>query len=194
MVSSGLSLNRLAICLLSLGISVVGAQDAESSVTGSIAPAATLVSSISSAGVPLFDAETVQLTDEVITNIVNGNDQQLADYAHLFAFENSSAITPAARSRRARRAAKCKTYPGDLLWPSKFIWELFDVVLGGALAPIVPIASPCHKNSIYNNYDAAKCANITAVWGIESMQYVSALHEDFISHMRCGHLTALKLL
>lgn len=172
MVFSKLTISQLATFILSLSVAVVKAQDSEPSVTASIEPAATVVPTDSSAGVPLFAVEAVQLTDPVITELVNDDDAQISDYAYLFAFDNSSAITPAARSRRVRRAAKCKTYPGDLLWPSKLIWGIFDLVLGGALEPIVPLASPCYKDSVYNNYDATKCAAITAAWGVEKTQYV----------------------
>ena len=50
--------------------------------------------------------------------------------------------------------------PGDLLYPGKLLWGVFDLLLGGALEKIVPIGSSCYKTSEYNNYDAAKCADL----------------------------------
>jgi hypothetical protein len=170
MAFSKLSLSRVATVILSLTAAAVNAQESEPSATVSIAPAATTVPTDSAAGIPLFDVETVQLTDPVIADLLN--DDQVSQYAHLFAFDNSTAIGASARTRRVRRAAKCKTYPGDLLWPSKIVWGIFDLLLGGALEPIIPLASPCYKDSVYNNYDATKCAAITAAWGVDKTQYV----------------------
>ena len=146
----------------------VAAKAQESSLTASIAPAATTVPSDSDAGVPLFETETVQLTEPVVAELQE--DEQVAEYAYLFAFENSTLNARSTRAQRARRAARCKTYPGDLLWPSKLVWGIFDLVLGGALSPIIPLASPCYPESEYNNYDAQKCAAITNAWGIEKTQ------------------------
>ncbi|ORY01670.1 FAD binding domain-containing protein [Clohesyomyces aquaticus] len=126
------------------------------SVTASVGPAATVVPADSDSGVPLFEVETLQLTEAVIAHL--RSDDQVGDYAKLFAFDNA---TLSSRSTGARRGARCKTYPGDPLWPSKSVWDIFNLLLGGALSPIVPIASPCYPASVYNNYDAGKCANIT---------------------------------
>ncbi|KAF2728887.1 FAD binding domain-containing protein [Polyplosphaeria fusca] len=141
-----------------------------SSLTASIAPAATTVPvTDTDAGAELFSEESVQLTDEVVDEIL-GNDD-IAQYADLFAFENSANVSESARRRRVRRSAKCKTSPGDLLWPSKLIWGIFDLLLGGALEPIVPIASPCYPKSEYNNYDATKCADIVTNWADGATHY-----------------------
>ena len=170
MAVSKLSISQLATFILYSSVAAVKAQEPESSVTASIAPAATVVSTNTSAGIPLFDVEAVQLTPLVITDLVN--DDQVSEYAYLFAFDNSTTIGASTRARHIRQATKCKTYPGDLLWPSKIVWSIFDLVLGGALEPIIPLASPCYKESIYSNYNATKCAAITAAWGIEETQYV----------------------
>jgi hypothetical protein len=125
--------------------------------TFSVAPAAeTLATAVTPANVVLFDFEAVQLTDDVISTLQENPD--LAEYALLFEFEDSSNSTLSARTRRARRSLRCKTMPGDLLYPNQTAWNVFDLLLGGALEKIVPIGSPCYKKSEYNNYDAAKCA------------------------------------
>jgi hypothetical protein len=170
MVASKLSVSHLAAFILYLRVATVRAQEPRPSVTASIAPAATIVSTNTSAGIPLFDLEAVQLTDLVLTDLAN--DDQVSEYVYLFAFENSTTIGASTRARRVRRATKCKTYPGDLLWPSKVVWGIFDLVLGGALEPIIPLASPCYKDSVYSNYNATKCAAITAAWGLDQTQYV----------------------
>jgi hypothetical protein len=134
---------------------------AQSSVTPSstvsIGPAAeTVASDATAANVPLFDSETVQLTDKVVSQL--RNDPALNGYAALFEFEDSSNSTVSARARRVRKSQRCKTMPGDLMYPNQTAWGVFDDLLGGALEKIVPIASPCYKVSEYNNYDAGKCA------------------------------------
>ncbi|KAF2258259.1 FAD binding domain-containing protein [Lojkania enalia] len=135
----------------------------------SVAPAAaTVTPSDSDAGVALFSEETVQLTDDVIANLENNT--EVAEIAHLLAFEDSN-ITESAQRRVRRTWSRCKTSPGDILWPSKLVWTLFDLLLGGALEPIIPIASPCYRRSEYNNYNAAKCADITNNWSDGATHY-----------------------
>jgi len=129
------------------------------SFTASIAPAAeTVATDSTSINVPLFDKEAVQLTDNVVADLQNN--PSLAAYAHLFEFGDSSNSSMSARARRVRRSQRCKTMPGDLLYPSKLVWGVFDLLLGGALEKIVPIGSPCYKKFEYNNYDAGKCASL----------------------------------
>jgi hypothetical protein len=127
------------------------------SFTASVAPAAeTVLPDSTSANVPLFNEEAVQLTDNVVAELQTNAD--LAEYASLFEFADSANSTVSARARRVRKSLRCKTMPGDLLYPSELVWGIFDLLLGGALEKIVPIGSPCYKKSEYNNYDAAKCS------------------------------------
>jgi hypothetical protein len=145
---------------------LVTAQSA--SLTLSVEPAAeTLATEVTPANVALFDLEAVQLTDDVISTLQENPD--LAEYASLIEFEDSSNSTLPARTRRARRSLRCKTMPGDLLYPSKDMWGVFDLLLGGALEKIVPIGSPCYKKSEYNNYDAAKCASLVKNFDAEEI-------------------------
>ena len=126
---------------------------AEGQATRDIPPAAANLSTESAAGVELFSNEAIQLTESVLLGL---NDQDdLAQYALLFVFGNSS-ISPEGSSEVA---GDCKTYPDDPLWPSEDVWGIFDELLGNALSPIIPIASPCYKDSAYNNYDASLCAS-----------------------------------
>lgn len=64
----------------------------------------------------------------------------------------------------AKRTAvgSCKTYPGDLLWPSRLTWSVFNLLTGGALIETVPIGAVCYPNS--GVYNAAKCADIIEHW------------------------------
>jgi hypothetical protein len=120
-------------------------------------PASSVVSRDSKAGVPLFDAETVQLTDESIGRID-------PKYADLFAFDDGKP--------KAASWSSCKILPGDPEWPSDDVWDQFNTLLDGALLPIIPVASPCYEDSPYNNYDADKCAEIVQDWTTSELQYV----------------------
>lgn len=162
MASSTLSLGLLASSLLTLVPSVQAALN-------NVQPAAATVAADSSkAGVPLFKSETVQLTEDAIQRI-RDNDA-LADVAHLFAFDDGQAKSvPTFQDGDA----SCKLLPGDDAWPQKEVWDAFDLLLDGALTPITPVASPCYKNSEYDNYDALKCATVVANWTTSELQYVS---------------------
>jgi hypothetical protein len=138
------------------------------SFTASIALAAEKVASDASrANVALFDMETVQLTDNVVSALQNNPD--LGEFASLFEFEDSANSTVNARARRVRRAQRCKTMPGDVSYPNQTTWGVFDGLLGGALEKIIPIGSPCYKQSEYNNYDAEKCAALVRDYNKEEI-------------------------
>lgn len=129
-----------------------------------IPPAAANVSKESAAGAELFSNEAIQLTASVLAGL--HNQDEVAQYATLFAFYNAS-NNP---EEPSEPAGECKTYPGDTLWPSTDLWEVFDDLLGKALSPIIPIASPCYRDSAYDNYDASLCASVTEGWVEESTQ------------------------
>jgi hypothetical protein len=155
-------LTKLLI-LFSIFVAVVLAQGS----LASTVPAAEVVSDATPANVPLFDLETYQLTDNVVTELYNSPD--LSEYASLFEFEDSSNSTVSARARRVRKALRCKTMPGDALYPNETTWGIFDGLLGGALEKIVPIGSPCYTTSEYNNYDADKCAALVRNYNKEEI-------------------------
>lgn len=135
---------------------LIAAQSSIPSFTVSLAPAAETVASTSTpANVPLFDIETVQLTDDIVTELQTN--PEVSEYASLFDFGDANS-TKTASATSARSAQRCRTMPGDALYPSKIVWTLFDLLSGGALEPIVPIGSVCYPHSTYNNYDAKRCA------------------------------------
>lgn len=138
------------------------------SISSAVSPAATEVPTDSTdAGFPLFEAETTQLTDAVVADILNT--PEIKEYAHLFVFDNATSQV-SKRATRQRRLGKCKSSPGDPLYPSNLVWGIFDLLLGGALEPIVPLASFCYEDSEFNNYDADKCAAVTAGWTTGELQ------------------------
>jgi len=123
-----------------------------------VKPAAEIVS-----GEGLFASEKIQLTDAVIANL---SDYRLSTLG-LFSFgsEDSSGT----QSRRSLKPqAKCKTYPGDVAWPSAPIWNLIDVLLGGALIKTIPEASPCYAE--WGAYSASRCQSLTDTWGNASFR------------------------
>lgn len=128
-----------------------------------IAPAATTVSKDSPAGVELFDAETTQLTEQVL-NDVNSH----ANGADLLALVGFGEDTDAAAAALSRRSGACKAFPGDENYPKPPVWSLFDLLLGEALIKTIPDAAPCYKSS--GVYDEVKCANITTRFTTADLQ------------------------
>ena len=117
----------LALFVISItAVALVSAQSSisnpEPSATFDVAPAATTVPAEAyDAELPLLKSEVVQVTDEVLADLLTNNDT--ASYADLFAFADSDISTESAeKQRRSRRSSKCKTAPGDLAWPSKVLW------------------------------------------------------------------------
>ncbi|KAI1388551.1 FAD-binding domain-containing protein [Hypoxylon trugodes] len=119
-----------------------------------IAPAVETVEDASASS--YFPYELEQLTPDVLSNLTNYN----LSNVDLFTFSEDGL------TKRASRA--CKTYPGDWNWPSRPIWNLLNILLGGALIESVPTAAPCYSD--WPQYDEAKCASITSQWETPSYQ------------------------
>lgn len=84
----------------------------------------------------------------------------------LFQFGDEDA---AAESKRSPLDG-CKTYPGDLLWPTKIAWKVFNLLTGNALIETVPIGAVCYEDS--GHYDQAKCDDLLEHWTESATQYV----------------------
>ncbi|RSL67956.1 hypothetical protein CEP54_003037 [Fusarium duplospermum] len=96
----------------------------------------------------------LQLTDSVLANLT----ELELDHIELFQFADESE----ALDKRALSAlAKCKSMPGDLLWPGKLVWKVFDLLTGGALIKTVPFGAVCFPGE---HYDADKCSRIVDNW------------------------------
>lgn len=120
----------------------------------------------------LFEAETLQLTDAVLANLTR---LELTNVT-LFSFQNES-DSKAEMLAKSMFFGKCKSYPGDFLYPPKILWKLFDILLGKGLTETVPYAAACYDS--FGNYDAAKCDFITNNWINASIyQYVPKSHND----------------
>lgn len=106
--------------------------------------------------------ESVQLTDAVLANLT---DLSLSNIS-LFDFDTTAAGEK--RSGTARTFNKCKTYPGDLLWPNKAVWSVFNLLTGFAVTETVPIGASCFDD--FGNYDATRCQYITNQWTNSTIQ------------------------
>jgi hypothetical protein len=104
-------------------------------------------------------AETQQLTDDVLANLTS---LELSNIT-LFGFGSTNDSTSSKRS-----SWSCKTVPGSALWPIGIVWDVFDLLLGGALIKTVPLASPCYDD--WGNYNEAECAVITDQWTNSTLQ------------------------
>ncbi|KAH8683925.1 hypothetical protein BGZ61DRAFT_394241 [Ilyonectria robusta] len=111
-----------------------------------VAPAANVSSATSEQS---FD--NVQLTEDVLANLT---DIKLSNVS-LFYFDDDSAV-----EKRAV-GSKCKTMPGDLLYPSRIVWKVLDILSGGALIQTVPLGSACYDGE---HYDEAKCKFLIDNW------------------------------
>lgn len=141
-------------------ISLASAQDAN--VTSSLSVAATQVAASVSAAPTLFTGETLQLTDSVLANVIsNINNDTISS---LFTFDSNSTNSTVSK----RDAHRCKLMPGDIFWPVNLIWEIFDILLGGALIKATPLAASCY--TAWPEYNADTCATVTANWLLSQLQ------------------------
>lgn len=104
------------------------------------------------------------MTAEVIANLTALN----LTFIEYFDFGNASSSATTAE-------AACKALPGDPAWPSDLLWDVFDLLLGGALIKSVPAAAPCYSD--WAQYDPDECKTITAEWNSAEYQYL--LHVSY---------------
>ena len=116
----------------------------------------------------LFEAETVQLTNESLQSVVDAKKLNASDAA-LFDFEDGQIEK---RGLDTRGRSSCKTSPGDILWPNKLVWTIFDLLLGGGvLEKPPPIGAVCYKDpfGVYNKDD---CTEVIDNFTNSTLQYV----------------------
>ncbi|KFA52700.1 hypothetical protein S40293_08766 [Stachybotrys chartarum IBT 40293] len=132
------------------------ADDVPNTAIPDAAPAVEQVETNSSAsGIDYFGFEAIQLTDTAFLNLSTAI-QNITD-ADIFSFGDADDAV-----LRRRTFSSCKLHPSDRLWPSKMIWKLFNLVLGGRLIEAVPLAAVCYPD--WPQYDEARCAVVTARW------------------------------
>ncbi len=101
---------------------------------------------------PYFAWENVQLTAAILANLTN---LKLTD-VNLFGFPPTGPV-PAAASA----SGQCKVFPGDPTYPPPLVWQIFNLLTGGAVIQTVPLAAPCYPGPEYN---PTQCAYVTANW------------------------------
>jgi hypothetical protein len=131
----------------------------QSSSVTDIAPAVASVPATSVAGAPLQQAETLQLTDQVIERLFTDN--RTSEFAEYSTFDDEHSAEHSATAARFQRTSgpACRTFPGDPDWPKALVWKTLDALLGGALIPTVPIASSCYDTE-WGTKDITECANV----------------------------------
>lgn len=121
-----------------------------------LAPAAAIVDG---GETPLFNAETLQLTDEVVSNLT-----AIGLDASLFAFGADLGAVVV-----EKRSGACKVFPDDQQWPSPSTWNLLDLLSGKRLIATIPSASSC-----YNDWPAetnpGECSYATSNWNSSFFQ------------------------
>lgn len=129
----------------------------------------------------LLDFEKFQLTDKVISNLVQSQDQtDLVDLLPTLSFGDYHHFNRPTTAGSGFNSKKCKTYPGDRDWPSDRTWSLFDHLLGkNALIKTVPEASICYPTyqsplnqtiPNQNNYSPVKCESLTTSWNNSTLR------------------------
>ncbi|KAI1099486.1 FAD-binding domain-containing protein [Jackrogersella minutella] len=146
----------LSLISLALGQTIGNGTEATEE---NVAPAVeTVETDGASSGVDYFPYESSQLTTDVISNLTNYN----LSNVELFDFSD----TEVAAAKRSGRI--CKIYPGDKSWPVSQIWNLLNILLGGALVEGVPAAAPCYSD--WPQYNETACESITSQWQTPSYQ------------------------
>lgn len=102
--------------------------------------------------------ETVQLTDAVLANLTQ---LELSNIS-LFTFPDTEGV-----EKRALPNNKCKTFPGDLFYPTELVWKVFNLLTGGALIKTVPLGAACYQGE---HYDAEKCQYLLDNWSNSDTQ------------------------
>ncbi|KAK4223601.1 FAD binding domain-containing protein [Podospora fimiseda] len=107
----------------------------------------------------LFNYETIQLSNNHLTKI------------HPKSLDSTSLFSPRQQQQTPKPLhGRCKTYPGDLLWPGKPIWDLFDLLLGkGSLIKTIPEASICYPEW-GPRHSPSQCEELTKSWNNSTLR------------------------
>lgn len=98
--------------------------------------AITRVTTDSVAGVPWFEYEKYQLTQDAL-----GGRRTRGSVLRAAAFDSGPELQP----------GECRTFPGDSSWPSETEWSDLGDLLNGSLIQTFPVAAPCYKDwGVYN--------------------------------------------
>ncbi|KEY69274.1 hypothetical protein S7711_01725 [Stachybotrys chartarum IBT 7711] len=97
--------------------------------------------------------DSIQLTEDALANLTDIHFSNIS----LFYFDEDAAL----EERSVAPTPRCKTFPGDLLYPSRLIWRTLDLLSGGALIETVPLGSACYTGEYY---DQNRCTFLVNTW------------------------------
>ncbi|RYO76372.1 hypothetical protein DL762_007065 [Monosporascus cannonballus] len=69
-----------------------------------------------------------------------------------------------ASTATATHDQRCKNIPGDANWPTRAEWAAFNETIGGRLIATVPLASVCHSEGAFAQYNETVCAALQEEW------------------------------
>ncbi|KAH7309755.1 hypothetical protein B0I35DRAFT_397862 [Stachybotrys elegans] len=104
--------------------------------------------------VPVNESAPLELTDALLANLT---DLELSNISLFYFDDDDSDI----QARDVRQLFRCKSMPGDLLYPGPIAWSVFNLLSGGALIKTVPLGSACYPGRLYN---AATCEFLVNNW------------------------------
>ncbi|RYP13205.1 hypothetical protein DL765_006996 [Monosporascus sp. GIB2] len=115
----------------------------------------------------------------------------LAVLAAVAAFLLRNELSTALMQQTGPNCSRCRCFPGDPCWPSGTDWENFNQTLGGKLIATIPIASVCHDNHAFAQYDAEACERLRSVWDYPETHFVtsSSPMAPFYANMSCDPYT-----
>ncbi|KAG9255526.1 uncharacterized protein F5Z01DRAFT_704948 [Emericellopsis atlantica] len=152
-----------ASCVSSQTITVDG--DVIAAGESNISPAAEVVNGVQDSRVTLPEEE-LQLTDDILGNLTG---LQLSNVSVFYFGDDESEDHFTKRELDNRWNGKCKTFPGDLLFPGKPVWKVLDLLTGGAVISTVPLGAACYEGE---HYDAKKCEFLFSNWANSSTHVV----------------------
>jgi hypothetical protein len=150
-----------------------------------------------------FQYEAEHLTTENINGTLNerlpkqsrihGSD--IIDYVSTFLF-SSIDVTSDHQSEviyDLEGPDNCKVFPGDVNWPSRWLWTGLDLVTLDGLNQPAPMSHICYANGT-GEVDEAACTNLAEHWNTARFMYVlgSALLHKAPTNSRTEATTPLK--
>jgi len=129
-----------------------------------------------------FPYEAEHLTTENISRVLNERlpkqsrvrGSTIIDYVSAFLF-SSIDVTSDHQSEvnyDLEGPNNCKIFPGDVNWPSPWLWTGLDLVTLGGLDQPVPMSHICYANGT-GEVDEAACTSLAENWNTARFMYVS---------------------
>ncbi|TDZ30805.1 FAD-linked oxidoreductase patO [Colletotrichum spinosum] len=149
------SLGRALLLAAAMPLALVGAQKIVIDGTAIDANAANVAPAAEQFPDAELPEQTAQLTDAVLANLTK------LELSNITLFNFPAASSYASNLAFPNNTNKCKTFPGDLLYPTEPVWNVFNLLTGNALIKTVPLGAACYPGE---HYDAEKCQYLLANW------------------------------